>query len=347
MDFFGNTSGAKRAQSVALIDIGSKSVAGAYARYIENMKPILLYVKRVPIIPHSGESESDAMLRAFDVLGDDLIREGAPVLARATGRGNVNAILVSIDAPWQKTSMYTKHFEKKESFFFTRSLVSEVLREKSDLPVGKVLVDESIVGINLNGYETSNPYGKRARRASITILSSAVDIGIMDSIEEKLGRLYHSHNCKYISGCSLRYQSVRAAFPHERDAIILDATESGVTILLERKGFLVAVSEMLNQEKGNVVSWDEKISRGFIELAKQFPLPRTIFLITRDADVTALRKTLEKTDFSTLWLSDNPPKLIQVLSSHFSSEVNVPPESSDIILMLMTLYYQQRDVMNE
>ncbi|MEK7086239.1 MAG: hypothetical protein AAB951_00450, partial [Patescibacteria group bacterium] len=86
--------------SVILIDIGGESVAGAYVRYEVNELPKLLYTRRLPIEIQNGEERERAMVRALSILGKNLIREGAPVLARTTGSGSADMILVSIDAPW-------------------------------------------------------------------------------------------------------------------------------------------------------------------------------------------------------------------------------------------------------
>ena len=86
----------KHVESVVLIDIAADSVAGAYARYTEGENPTLLYTNRLPIEIRDVEPHEQAMLRALKTLGDGLIRDGAPILMRATGSGSVDSILISI-----------------------------------------------------------------------------------------------------------------------------------------------------------------------------------------------------------------------------------------------------------
>ncbi|MDP2651971.1 MAG: hypothetical protein Q8O94_02455 [bacterium] len=206
----------KRSESVVLIDIGSDSVAGAYVRFTEGETPALLYTRRFVLEKREGEPHERAMLRALGILGDELIREGAPALLRATGSGSAETILVSVDTPWQETRLRTEHFERKNSFVFTESMVATAIEKTRAVPHGKFLADESIISTVLNGYETHYPYGKKVHRASVTVLSSLIDKSVAENVQITLRGLFHTKNILTIASSSLRYQALRAAFPHER-----------------------------------------------------------------------------------------------------------------------------------
>ena len=115
---------------------------------------------------------------ALKILGDDLMHDGAPILVHESGSGKIDGILVAIDAPWQKTMVHIEQFEQNMPFTFTQHLVSAALEKSNVVPEGQVLADESIIGTILNGYETQNPYGKLAHRASVSMLMSYVDASI-------------------------------------------------------------------------------------------------------------------------------------------------------------------------
>lgn len=332
----------KKVESVILIDIGTSSVAGAYAQYVEGEMPVLLYTRRLPIEMRESEPRERAMLRALQILGEALIREGAPLLARATGTGSADAILVSIDAPWQSTSVHIEQFEQKTPFVFTKSLVTEELEKTSIIEPGKILADESIIGTILNGYETDNPYGKKVHRASVIVLTSLIDKKTAGSITSILRGLYHSTRILPIAGSSLRYQAMRSAFPHERDALILDATGPLMSIALVRRDLFVALVEITDSATTND-TWIDGVTKELSELAKHYPLPRTIFLLARESDSASLQKTLDAANLGKLWLSDNPPKIVSVLASHIVGLVRQATEASpDLLLLLMTLYFQHR-----
>lgn len=330
------------AKSIVLIDISADSVAGAYAHYKNGEMPTLLYTRRLPIELHDGEPHETSMLRTFSTLGDALIREGAPILMRSTGSGSADAILVSIDAPWQETKIRTESFEQKTDFVFTKKMVSTVLEKTSIMSSGKVLVDESVIGTILNGYETREPYGKEAHKASIIVLTSIIEQKISDGIVTVAKSLFHTKNIFSIAGSSLRYQAVRRMFPHERDTLILDAIGSLVSIALVRKNLLVAVAEVSGAVADNDDLLIKKIMGEFTELAKQYPLPRTIFLLAQENN-SFLEEAFKTPKLGGLWLSDNPPKVVPIIASHINGFVRqITTAPPDIQLLLTALYWQHR-----
>jgi hypothetical protein len=223
----------KKSQSVVLIDVTADSVAGAYALYKENETPTLLYTRRLPLEIREGEPCERAIVRALTILGNDLIREGAPILMRTTGDGYTETILVSIGAPWQETKVRAENFERQNPFVFTKNIVMTAIEKTSVVPSGKFLVDESIISTVLNGYETYDPYGKRVCRATVTVVTSCIEKNISDSVISVLRSLFHTKHILIIANSSLRYQAIRRAFPHEHKPNIaslnqaLEAADSG------------------------------------------------------------------------------------------------------------------------
>lgn len=331
----------KRNESVVLIDIGAESVAGAYAYYKDGESPALLYTRRLPIEAREGEPQERAMLRALDVLGRALISEGAPALARATGSGSIDTILVSVDSPWQKTSVRTEHLEQETPFVFTKGLVDGLLKKTVNEAPGESLVDESIVGTLLNGYETRAAYGKKARRADVIVLISAIDESVATHVIKTLRGLYHTKHITPTAGGSLRYHAMQKAFPHERDALIIDAVGQRISIALVRRGLLVALVEVPDATSDS--SRAKQVGETLADLAKRYPLSRTIFLLARESDAVFLRTDLVVANFGRLWLSNSPPKIVLVLPSVIVGLVRqVSTAPPDLPLLLMALYWRHR-----
>jgi hypothetical protein len=346
MGIFGKIFHSTKKESLVLIDISAGSVAGAYVHCVEGAKPAMLFNRRLPIEVKGDEPHERAMLRALQILGEVLVREGAPALARFAGSGSADTILVSVDAPWQATNVRTEVLERKTPFVFTKAMVTTAIEKTSVTAAGKILADESIIGTILNGYETRQPYGKKVHRASIIVLTSLIDEKVSASIASTLRGLFHTKNILSIASSSLRYQAMRFAFPHERSAIILDAMGPLLSISLMRRRLLVAVTEVTEsisvKDTGTLV---QKIVDELTELAKKFPLARTIFLISPEEDAAELGKALSAAKLAGLWLSDNPPTIVSVLANHISEFVQqattTPP---DLSLLLMALYWQNRSI---
>jgi hypothetical protein len=339
-DIFSRPTG--KSSSAVFVDIGTSRVAGACVEFDESKTPLLVYATELPIEAHEGEATEVAMLRTLKTLGETLIRDGGPALVRAGGSAAPALVLVSVGAPWQETQVHTEHFEEAEPFVFTEKLVSKRLKEKRVDESDKKLVDESIVGTILNGYETKDPYGKKASRASVIVLTSLIERSVAGSIITTLERLYHTKHILPIAGSSLRYQSIRALYPHERDALILDATNQDMSsISLVRKGLIVSLVHA--DHAPDPATWVGTITDELTEIAKSYPLPRTIFLLAREQEVNGLREKLDSAHFTSLWLSDNPPKVVPILRSQLTTSVRQTLDTPvDTVSLLMAIFYQNR-----
>jgi hypothetical protein len=172
------------------------------------------------------------------------------------------------------------------------------------------------------------------------ILTSFVDEAVATDIATTLRSVFHSDRVLPIAGGSLRSQAVHHAFPHERNALILDATGPHTTIVLVRKGLFVAIVE--EPKVATVKAWQEHVVDSLVDLGRRYPLPRTIFLLAHDAEAARLRTKLETAEVGGLWLSDNPPKVVSVLASHVAGLVRqVTTAAPDLPLLLMTLFWSR------
>ena len=321
-----------------LINIGSGSLSGACIRYAEGQLPTILYARHLPLEGHEGEDFAQAIVRTLEALTNLLVTEGAPALQRFAGSGTADRILISVDAPWQTTVLRVETIEAPALFSFTRHLITEEFEKPSFAPAGQFVVNESLVGTILDGYEVHAPFGKKASQAKIVILASAIVERLAKAATLVVRRSYHTKEISFISGASLRYQAVRAAFPLERNYLILDAMGPEIAFALVRQGLLVAVHDTPFRDP-ETTSWITEVTKGLTELSEKYPLPYVIFLLARSEDVEKLSAALAAGNIGALWLSDNPPKILTLTAQHLHSLIKVVGEIPvDLILALMTIY---------
>jgi len=347
MGFFTNLSYKKKnAESAVLIDAGTESVAGAYAYYVEGDAPVLICSRRIPVEVHEKEPRERAMLRALTTLSEDLLREGAPILLRLSENGHVSNVLVSVNSPWQKTKMRLENFERKNPFVFTESIVSQALKETISVSSGEVVADDSIINTVLNGYETRSPYGKSTRHASVTVLTSFIDKNVAGNITSLVRGIYNAEKVLLIAGNSMRYQAIRKAFPHERNALILSVSEQTISISLVQKNLLVASHEATNDGSNNDNNnWANLIKGELVKLTREHSLPRTIFLLANESMMFPIKKAFDEANFNSFWLSGNQPKIVPVLASHLIGLVRQTTSSPpDLSLLLMALYHHPHPI---
>lgn len=341
---FGGLFGGARKKPLVLIDINAGSVGGAYAIYDETSAPLVAYATRQPIDIRADEPHEKAMIRALSAVAQDLITRGAPVLMRLTGSGRASTVLVSVDAPWQETKIRAEGFERTSPFVFTKAMLATALEKTSVTPAGKTLADESIIGTVLNGYETHVPFGRKVHRATVLVLTSFIPIEVSDSIVDALRGAFHTRNILSIAGTSLRYQALRALFPHERSALLFDAIGPCLSIALVRKGLLVETADITKGiAERDTSTWVEEVRTNLTNFAKQFPLPRTIFLLSQEDDAPYLEGALTAASLTSLWLSDQPPKIVPIVASHVQPHLRLAEHVTvDMPLMLMAHYWKHR-----
>ncbi len=373
MGFFGNF-GALTAKSIALIDIGSGSVAGGY---LSNGKegPTLEYTVRVPIALRTDEPLAFAMLRALAEVDHRLTVEGASELRRRTGSGSVTEVLVSVASPWQDTSVRTEHVEEAKPFTFTRSLMKSLLQKATQPKPDRIDSGESVIVTLLNGYQTTQPFGKEAKRADVVILSSSIEKTVAESIETELRRNYHTRTISFVAFAPLAYAVFRDAYPREKDYLIIDAAgestdiafvkhdfleavltvPSGVNTLLRTFGKATSPTPDMAEAKDGVhltrtaddsktirarTKWISDILETLKVFSEQHALPRTIFLLADDPVRDYVRRTLDDVALRSLWLSDEPLSVLPVLPSQFASYIKTGPSATgDAFLMMLALYH--------
>jgi hypothetical protein len=330
-------------ETVALIDVGARSVAAALAYYKPGEVPVIGYTTRLPIEIQGQEDHAAAMLRALEHLKVRVASEGIPALVRTVGEESIDTAVISIDAPWQETVVHTEKITESKAFTFTKALVAKTLEKLSPAAAGKIYTDVSVVGVSLNGYHVREPFGKQAVTAKIIVLTSQIEEHVVGAIQATLAGIARNKKAVLLAGASLRYQAIRTAFPHEDNALILDATGPLPEVALVRKSFLVATSDTPESLASEVVRPDD-FMRGFASIAKQYPLPHTIFLLARAEQTEYLQKTLAQVDYGALWLSDNLPKIIPLVPTHLNGLVRQTSTTApDLPLLLMALYYRTRE----
>lgn len=177
MGFFGD----KKARTVALIDISSGSVAGAFVRIEKGKKPRFLTSVRIGM-EERAEGEV-GIFRALDSLVHTLA-EAAPVVRKAVGHGGAEEAYVTIGAPWLSVNVDTKRMDGKELV-----VTSELMKSMTEHHEKGVSSETMLLSAILNGYEVKDPIGKRVREAEFSVLTSKMESEMHDRLTSSLRRI--------------------------------------------------------------------------------------------------------------------------------------------------------------
>lgn len=364
----------KKRRSLALIDIGSASVGGAYADFTEGQQPVLYYTVRIPIELRAQETITGSMLRALSEVERFLIEEGAPALHRETGSGHIDSVLVSVGAPWQETTVETRSIQETKPFTFTRALLAEASANIDTLKEDRIDSGRTVIATILNGYETANPFGKHARRADLVVLSSTLEKSASKEILASLRHAFHTHNITLTAFAPAAYSVFRDLYPHQKDFIVLDVSGTATDAAFVKRGLLAGVRsvphgihELLEggaraamsgaqlpsigildplrntafDAKARAVeeTWLLGLREVFSEFAGRQALPRMLFLLADDNERDFLKRVLEKSELRTLWLSDEPLSIVPITPAHLAPYVKTRGiAEGDLFLAMLTLY---------
>lgn len=369
--------GKKQSRSVALIDIGSASVGGAYAHYREGEQPVIYYTARVAVEPREGESITDSMLRSLAFLDRLMIEEGAPTLRREAGSGHVDEVLVSVAAPWQETVITTTRIEEKHPFTFTHHHL-ELAGKGAPVGKDKVRSGRTIIASILNGYETSNPFGKRATRADLIVLTSTIDKTALKLVQGAFRKTFHTSSVTVTAFAPVAYTVFRDLYPHLKDFIVLDVSGTGTDVAFVKRGLLadthaipyglhdlaralrqagqrahLSAEDIIDPAANSTFAkeaeairevWLESLREAFSAFSKNQALPRTVFLLADQDAREYLKRLLEESRLRTLWLSDEPLAVLALAPANLAPFVKTRGlGEGDLFLAVLSLFAGRRD----
>jgi len=365
----------KKGRAVALVDIGSASVGGAYAYYAHGAQPVIYYTVRIPVAPRPQESVTDSMLRTLAEVERRLIEEGAPALHREIGSGHVSSVLVSVGAPWQDTIIEHRSIQETRPFTFTQAVLAHATADIAGAGEGRIESGRTVIATMLNGYETSNPFGKKAKRADLVVLASTLEKEAAKAILTSLRRAFHSHNVSLTAFAPAAYAVFRDLYPHQKDFIVLDVSGAATDAAFVKRGLLAGVHSVPHglhellaggmqaaEDSAKMPSlgmidplrnaafdtrsselektWLLSLREIFTEFAGRQALPRMLFVLADEGARGFLKRILERSELRSLWLSDDPLSIVPITPAHLAPYVKTRGiAEGDLFLALLVLYF--------
>jgi hypothetical protein len=344
--------GSKKESSAIVIDIGSSSIGGACVLFKKGEPPLVAYTARVrshsPEDPQSAASMAEALHGLVETLG----AKGIPALHRAGG-SHPEQIVVAVGTPWQDTLVETETIAPGKPFVFTKALLRTALEKRKNPGEGKVYLQKELIATLLNGYAISRPDGKRAERAEVIILSSTIETELMNHVR-KAAQRFSGNNVLLLPFQSLAYEVLRAQYPHDREFILMRVSAEATSMLFGSRGLIIESAQVpigldalsptyAGQEKpetaGAEQAWVAATTECFKNFATHYALPRLLFLVAEEESLHPLSRLLDTPEVHRLWLSDEPLRIIPVISHLLSSLIDHRGEGApDVVLDLITLY---------
>ena len=353
--------GKKENRSVALVDIRSSSVSAAFVVLRKGSVPEILHSVHVQIDAHATEPVSEAMLRTLRATLSKLTLEGSPLVLKTLGSGSVDKILVTMTSPWQSSHIRSVKKIEPKAFVFTKKLLEELTQSAFTKKEGRVTVSELVISTFLNGYETSNPFGKSIKELEVLSLSTDIEESIYTCVTGILKEVFHTRSVDVYAYLPEVYAVLRDAYPHQKDYLVLDVGSTNIDVLVVKHGLLIDLPqaehgvgdilkalhtsgvshvdvplaggvtlsssrntsfEISTQEAKN--SWIESVKTLLEDVASREPLPRLVFLHSEQNVSEFITRLLDAPELRSLWLTQDALTLFQMQGSQFSKYVSVP-----------------------
>ncbi len=355
----------KHTKSAVVIELASSSVGAALVAFPPHKPPVVVYAVRVPIVFTNTERTTLALLRTLDTAVVAIETQGLPELRRSIRVSHPDRAYIAVAHPWQNFSV--THFTEanEKPFTVTRDLLSKALIRKEPLQEDEKELKKEVSATRLNGYLVTAPFGKHANHADITVLTSVAHTDVVSLGSKSLHRIRPLERVQLAPFEHVAYEVLRAQYPHEKTFIVLLVSEHATSIVIVREGFIadsahidsglqalassrtqhtrtLSVNAPPPHANGTSVEeekvWVSRIASAFKTFAEHGALPRMLFLVADEKAVESLKRLFDSPDIHKLWLSDEPLRVIPVVSRLLSSLITHHTHESDPTLDLVALY---------
>jgi hypothetical protein len=226
-----------RAELGIVFHIGTSSVGAGLVRLKRGEAPHVVYTLR-EAIPYQEKVEPEKffadMIEALKRVNARLAKEGlAHLKFTEFGKLRIKHVFYVFGSPWSVTQTKVVSMTDPAGFVVTKEAVDKIVdtHEKmfeAETAGGKDfsdrlrVIEKRVVQIKLNGYEVSEPYGKKAAQADISLFISLIPKAVLDKVIDVSARTYHPKDTKVFSFPLASFSVIRDVFHSESDFIFLD-----------------------------------------------------------------------------------------------------------------------------
>jgi hypothetical protein len=220
---------------VAVIDIGTGSAGGAFVELKENSLPKILFNSRADI-----EFQEPADFPSLVARASEALKKLSDIMHKS-GVGHPAKVYCNLFSPFYtyqtKLSKYAE--PKGESFLVTKKIIDRLAEKEAEAIVknGRLL-EQKIMKVKLNGYETAAPFGKRAKEAEVSSYISVAPEPAMPKIFETLRSAFNQKNIEFHSFAFLLFSAFRDILSKESDYIFADVGGETTDVSIVRDGVI-------------------------------------------------------------------------------------------------------------
>ncbi len=235
----------KNERELALVfDVGSSSVGGAVFEMHKGGIPKIIMSIREPILIEKKVDTDRFLLltmKSLDIVAGKICKMGI---------GKPSRIFCVLSSPWYASQTRVIKLEKNVPFLFNEKLADSLIEKEISLFREEHLeefsnTENKIRTIELknmktilNGYETPDPFNKKAKKLEMVVFISMSSDKVLRKIEETIFRHFHTEEIKFSSFSMASFAVTRDMFVHQEDFLLVDIGGEMTDISMIKKDIL-------------------------------------------------------------------------------------------------------------
>lgn len=221
-------------QAVFIADIDGASAGTAIAHVSGNSATIMAADRSVLRAEERPLEQTASQL--LSLLQESAQKTLALYTARAEGALPLKKTFAIVHSPWSRSRSAHRETEYEKDTSISpahiAALATEALQEDTGLD-GANLIEATIVRTELNGYESPQPKGKRARRLGVSVLMSDCNSAMRTGISDVLGKTVPGSALSLRSGARALLSALRQN-GETRDCVVVSMTGDATDFLVIR-----------------------------------------------------------------------------------------------------------------
>ena len=227
--------GTPREKHVAIADLGSGSAAvGIFSIPRDGPASVLAFSRSVLSFEERQKNQT------IKAIGTALEEAGEKAFAqyRASSKAPIAATYAVIHPPW--THYETTHVST--TFPEPQVISAHTIGDAAERAIGEKglldhdhLIETRVIRVELNGYRTGKPIGKRAKEITVAVLMSDCEEEIMTLTKDTLSKLFTRTPRLFSSTCALLTVLPEIA-PRPKDYVIVDMSSEATAMIVIREG---------------------------------------------------------------------------------------------------------------
>ena len=225
---------------VAVFDIGSGSVGGAIVE-LRGEKPVLIHSSLRSLIPHE-ERSNEQLAAAISQRTKEVAKKLLEIHTKSKATGKINESLVVMHVPWIRSLTHTLEAALKKESEIVEDMIVQLSRKVQKSDPRKTIEDpfeKSIIRVELNGYPTSSPVGKKAKHISIVVLETEMLGNMKKKITDSLGGFFPGVQPTFRSSTLIDSALMRRRSPQTAHFTIVDVTSEATSLTVVLDGVVV------------------------------------------------------------------------------------------------------------